>query len=386
MSQTLALAIDAYRELNSRKLFWFTIALSTLVVVVMGMFGVNDKGITFLWYTIDNEIINSRLVSPRLFYSWVYASIGVPVWLAWVATILALISTASIIPDFIAGGAIELVLSKPISRARLYLTKVALGAFFVAVQVGVFSLACFLLIGIRGGSWRPSVFLAIPIIVVFFLYLYSLCALLGLLTRSTIAALLLTLLFWVALWGVNVTDGVFTVQHQTAIKNVGVMERRVALREKAARERLDKARADGTPITTHPLPPGAADELEAANPLLAKARAELVDARAAKARWDRWTRLAYLVKTPLPKTGETIGLLNRWLIKPGDRDLFRPPGAPESDPDAEPDRVRFGDPGASAEAEEAILRRPTWWVVGTSAGFTLVMLALGTWIFARRDF
>jgi hypothetical protein len=46
-------------------------------------------------------------------------------------------------------------------------------------------------------------------------------------------------------------------------------------------------------------------------------------------------------------------------------------------------------PGAEDEVQEELLRelrgRPVLWVVGTSLGFEAVVLALGAWVFCRRD-
>jgi len=54
-------------------------------------------------------------------------------------------------------------------------------------------------LGIRGGVWEPGLFISIPIVVIFFSYLFAICVLLGLITKSTIASLLLTLLIWFGL-------------------------------------------------------------------------------------------------------------------------------------------------------------------------------------------
>ena len=43
MTQTLALFIDAYRELNARKMFWITLILSGVVVSTLLIIGVVDN-------------------------------------------------------------------------------------------------------------------------------------------------------------------------------------------------------------------------------------------------------------------------------------------------------------------------------------------------------
>src|SRR5437762_3152279 len=77
---------------------------------------------------------------------------------------------------------------------------------FVALQIAVFSLACFLVIGIRGNSWEPRIFLSIPLVVLVFSFLFCVCTLLGLLTRSVVASILLTILFWLMVFGVDVAE------------------------------------------------------------------------------------------------------------------------------------------------------------------------------------
>ncbi|MEO1130879.1 MAG: ABC transporter permease, partial [Planctomycetota bacterium] len=210
--QTTALFIDAYRELNAKKLFWITMILSLLVVVVFAMTGVNDTGVSFLIWTIPGTDAFAAMIDPAMWYKFLFIAFGIGTWLTWVATILALISTAGIFPDLLSSGSIDLVLSKPISRLRLFLTKYLTGLLFAALQVFVFSGASFLVIGIRGGDWEPRILLAVPIVVTFFSYLFGICVLIGVITRSTIASLLLTLLVWFFFFIVNVTDAAFLGQ------------------------------------------------------------------------------------------------------------------------------------------------------------------------------
>jgi hypothetical protein len=69
-------------------------------------------------------------------------------------------------------------------------------AALVWLQVLVFSTASFLVIGLRGGSWEPGLFLAVPIVTLMFSYLFSVCVL--------FVALLIISLFVAALFGVEI--------------------------------------------------------------------------------------------------------------------------------------------------------------------------------------
>jgi ABC-type transport system involved in multi-copper enzyme maturation permease subunit len=410
LMQTGAMLVDAYRELNSKRLFWITMVLSALVVAVFGMFGINERGLTFLHWEWPLPLFNSKTIPPSLFYRFAFVNIGVPIWLTWIATSLALISTASIIPDFVAGGSIELTLSRPISRLRLFLTKFFTGLLFVALQVAVFTLACFLVIAIRGGEIEWGIWMAVPIVVLFFSYLFSICALVGLITRSTIASLLVTLLCWVACFAVNVTDAVFIQQRAQAEISVLDNEKLVARRETQTRRVLRDAVERNQPF---PVAKEGEDQLEVINPVLKFTRKELVESRIALADWEYWTSIGVAVKTFLPKTSETIGLLNRGLVSmeelrklgliedetvetdiPDDPTITLDPkpdakadGKPEAKQEPARRRRRGGpDPRATRIVEEHMRNRTTLWIIGTSLAFEAVILGIACVIFVRRDF
>ncbi len=387
--QTLALFRDAYRELNARKLFWITMILNLLAVALFAGLGVNERGPTFLHWTFDNDLFNTRFISPELFYKLQFTTWGIPWWLSWVAAILALVSTAGMFPDLISGGVIETMLSKPISRARLFFTKYLAGLLFVTFQVAVFSVGCFLVIWIRGGAAEPTLFLAVPIVVLFFSYLFAVCALLGMVTRSTIAALLLTILFWFLVFLVNTADNATLGMREGAAVRLEDarlnLERQVTFADKRVEQLTDAGDApvdpDGTPIVD----PEA--RREAVNPALARSRERLIVAERSSRTWTAWSKRIRVVKTVLPKTQETVALLERALISRAElnRLMGESMGVdiPEDDPDADPE---FADPRVQSRVQAALRARPLSWVLGTSLAFEAACLALCVLIFTRRDF
>lgn len=386
ITQTIALFVDAYRELNAKKLFWITMMLSGLVVLIYAAIGINEEGITFLWFKLGFIPVDSNQMPPEMLYKSLFTQLGIGIWLTWVATILALISTAGIIPEMISGGSIEMLLSKPISRTRLFLTKFATGLLFAGLQVAAFTTASFLVIGLRGGVWEPGLFLAIPLVVLFFSYLYAMCALIGVLTKSTIAALLLTLLFWCGLFIINSGDAilmVFRVQSEATRDGYNTS--------------IDKAREGATTIIIarretagEPVPEGyiATDEdMRSVMPWMGSAMEKRDEAVELLEKLKPWERGVYAAKTTVPKTGETIGLLNRWLVSMADL---------EASAAADKDRVettinedsgalRLDDNEIELRAEEAMRSRSVWWVVGTSLIFEFLVLGGAAFVFARRD-
>lgn len=382
--QTWAILIDAYRELNARKLFWLVLIVSALIVIAFAVVGLNEKGLTILWFEFPSPL-NSTLMSPAELYKLTFVNLGIKFWLGWLAAILALVSTAGIIPEFVSGGAIELTLSKPIGRVRLFLTKYFASLLFVALQVGVFTLASFLVIGIRGGEWEPGLFLAVPLMLAFFSYLYCVCALLGLLTRSTIASLLLTLGFWFAVFGLHATEQTF----------LGIRVQRT-LEVESGEKQLEKQKGELAELqATVPAPDAPADEsarrdrsIERLTSRIEQTERDLAGVRASETNMAKWQKGFFLAKTALPKTSETTELLERVLI---DQTRTRLAGQNDDDefdgppmPGGSSFRVRPADFRKRILDEQA--SRSTWWILGTSLGFEAIILGIACWIFARRDF
>lgn len=387
--QTAALFRDAYRELNARKLFWVTMALNLIAVAIFAGLGINERGPTFLHWTFDNNFLNTGLISKELFYKLQFTTWGIPFWLSWIAAILALISTAGMFPDLISGGVIETMLSKPISRWRLFFTKYLAGLLFVAIQVLVFALGCFLVIWIRGGAIQPSLFLAVPIVVVFFSYLFAVCALLGLVTRSTIAALLLTILFWFLLFLVNMSEGLVLSQREGSIVRAEDAAANLENQIVFAERRLEQLDTAGTPPTDQEgeaiTDPQARQEF--ANQFLATSRERNERAEQAVETWNLWGRVVVSIKSVLPKTQETIGLLNRYLISEAEmKALASESTGFEIPEDEEPEGPAMADPRAQQRVQDILNNRSIGWVLGTSLVFEAVVLALCILIFARRDF
>ena len=232
--QTLAMLLDAYRELNARKLFWISLALSGFLVAALATLGINEQGLTFFHWSIPIDVVgqlySGGLLDESTFYKFLFFSIGINIWLAWGSLILAIISTASLMPDFVTSGAIELTLSKPIGRLRLFLTKYGTALLFVGLQALIFSVAAILVIGLRGGEWVFTLLLTAPLLMLVFSFLYCISAIVGMLTRSAIAAILTVLVVWACIWAVNTTERVvlFARVRQEVVLDLQTQQRKLA--------------------------------------------------------------------------------------------------------------------------------------------------------------
>ena len=381
LRQSGAIFLDAYRELNSKKLFWITLVLSGIVVAACACLGISERGLTFLHWEL-NFGPSTAFVSREMFYKqFLFVGFGIKFWLTWVATILALISTASIFPDFMSSGSIELVLSRPIGRLRLFVTKYLSGLLFVAFQITVFTAASFLVIGIRGGAWEPRLFLAIPLVLCFFSYIFSICVFLGLVTRSAIASLLITILIWLACWGVYAGDSAVDAVRFFHAQRITALDKRIDQRTQDL-EAL-KTHKDGLSFTEAV---ANATKTATTENALTSLKSKKQDSEWWRTRLDWARRATHTVYTCLPKMAETKDLLELALLTEHDRkqimdDDKNGPTIRSDDPE-----VPVDDHAMERHLKESKLNKSAWWVLGTSLGFEVLVLGLAARIFYRRDF
>jgi len=114
-----------------------------------------------------------------------------------VGSLIAVLVTAPIIPQMFDPGSLHLLLSKPITRPLLYLSKFLGGCAFVTLAAGYLFVGLWLIIGVQWGVWEPQLLWCIPVYVFVFATYYSVTALVGAMSRNTVIAILLTAGFWV---------------------------------------------------------------------------------------------------------------------------------------------------------------------------------------------
>jgi len=198
MRQELTLLLDSFRLLQAKKLFWVALGISGLVGLIYASIGFTETGMS-MWFglqTIDNPYIRAGTAEAEAFYLLLFSDLIVRFWLAWFAVALALISTSSIFPEFLREGAVEMLLSKPVGRLRLFIWKYLGSLLFVAVQVLLLTVFVFIAIGLRLGEWNFSVFWAVPLVTFVFSLVYCVAVLIGVVSRSTLFALLGAGVFW----------------------------------------------------------------------------------------------------------------------------------------------------------------------------------------------
>ncbi len=135
------------------------------------------------------------------------------------AMFVAIIITSPMIPDMFQTGSLHLLLSKPLSRNLLFLTKFLGGCIFVAFNIIFLLIGLYIYAGTRLGIWNTGILWCIPLFIFAFMIFYSVSALVGLIWKNPIICVVITAAFWGVCFGVGLIHFYFDfflhVQPQT---------------------------------------------------------------------------------------------------------------------------------------------------------------------------
>ena len=120
---------------------------------------------------------------------------------------IAIVVTASLIPETFEPGSLNLLLSKPISRWGLFLAKFVGGCVYISICATYLFTGVWLWLGLALGVWEHAILLSIILYIIVFGIYFSVSALVGLVYRSTVLAIMVTLVFWGACFLVGTSHG-----------------------------------------------------------------------------------------------------------------------------------------------------------------------------------
>jgi ABC-2 family transporter protein len=132
--------------------------------------------------------------------TWFVGAIGV---------LVAILVTSPIVPQMFETGSLHLLLSKPISRWLLFLSKFVGGCSFICICATYLVVGMWLILGTRFGVWDPKLLIGIPIYLFVFAIYYAVSALFGVIYRSPIVCIVVTILFWGACFLVGTLKDAF---------------------------------------------------------------------------------------------------------------------------------------------------------------------------------
>ncbi|TWT76603.1 ABC-2 family transporter protein [Planctomycetes bacterium CA13] len=144
--------------------------------------------------------------------------------LGYILVFLGILVTASIVPDMLQPGSLHLLLSKPISRWMLLISKFIGGCAFVCLCVVQLVVGLYFIAGLRLDVWNARLLLSIPVFVFVFAVFYSVSVFAGLRWRSPILAIGVTCIFAVFCIVIGWVGGLFDafVSRPDSIKTVAL--------------------------------------------------------------------------------------------------------------------------------------------------------------------
>ncbi|MFV0444022.1 MAG: ABC transporter permease [Planctomycetaceae bacterium] len=146
---------------------------------------------------LPTAAVQSLLQSVVYFLlKWFVGAIGV---------FAAVIFTSTMIPQMFEPGAIDLLLSKPISRSGAFLAKFVGGCAFIFLNAVLFVGGLWLILGLRHGQWRPELFWTIPLFLLAFTIYFSISAYVGVRWKNPILSIALTLVAWLVTFTLHQT-------------------------------------------------------------------------------------------------------------------------------------------------------------------------------------
>lgn len=173
----LTIIKNTFREALAKKIFIGYYIFYAIVVLVM-LFLVNMDSVEGVMSLADTKSIVQQAEVGFLKISWS------------LIIFFSLISTASFIPSMLEKGTIDLLISKPISRPMILISKYLGAVLFVFLSMVFLMGSIWLILSLKSGYWDPTFLLSIVSLTFAFAVMYSIVVLIGLLTQSTIVAIL----------------------------------------------------------------------------------------------------------------------------------------------------------------------------------------------------
>ncbi len=204
MRTIMAVMGDTLRSLCQRRLFWVHCWSSLAVVLFFAGMGFHDGG----WHaffglkSFPNPQLSPGTPWEHSLHCWVLSRLA-RWWVAGGSLGLALFCCASVMPRTLDQGAAALYLPKVRRRSSLLLGRFFGGLVYAGLVTLLVTGGLFLAAGLRMGQWLPQLFWNVPLALLLFAPLYGMSMLLGVVTRSSTAALLVALLFAGSVWALH---------------------------------------------------------------------------------------------------------------------------------------------------------------------------------------
>ena len=199
-----ALLLLTLYELRARKIILGLFGVATLVWVVLALalqLDVIEGSLAGIRFFGDEMVGESEFASGNqelpfgnsMLQTFVFGAEMFAAGAAyWVGILLALFATGGLIASMLERGQVDLLLTKPLSRSKILIGRL-LGVSVVMLALLIYLLgAVWLVMSIKTGVWNPRFLIAIGIVFIMFMVLYSLITITSVWTGSAPLSLILT--------------------------------------------------------------------------------------------------------------------------------------------------------------------------------------------------
>ena len=204
MRRFLAIVRDTLIALRCRRMFWLHLWLNVLIVMLYAGIACSTQGwsIGFGLKEMKDSWLHAGTPWEHTLHCWSLSRI-VRFWVAGGGLFLALFATSAILPESLDRGHAALIVPQT-RRRSLLLAGRWVGSVLYAMAHTIMCVGgLYLAVKLRLGYWHHSLWIAVPVCLLLFAPLQAMASLLGVLTRSATAALLVALLFAGTVWAIN---------------------------------------------------------------------------------------------------------------------------------------------------------------------------------------
>lgn len=186
--QFLALVLNTFKEALVKKVLLIIFILFSLIIILIPII-INLDAVEVIPYMLQSD--------PNFNYK----EFILKVELAFVSKIpffvlmmIFLVMSSSFIPSLLQKGYIEFILSRPVSRASIIMSKYVAGIIIVFLAMTYIIVPVWLIVSIKTGVWHFKFLLSILWYTFIFASFYPLIILVGLITRSNTVTLIFNLI------------------------------------------------------------------------------------------------------------------------------------------------------------------------------------------------
>ena len=189
MKNIWVITLSTLREAMARKVFLFFLGISAVVIIVLAIItGLTDT--SSILNNVGNFSSGNKMEAGGIGNLVTMLEILIINTIANLGLLLAIFSSASFVPVMVEKGNIDLLLSKPISRAQLLWGKFFGGIFVVLINIAFLIIGVWLIISLKFSYWNFAVLWSILLITFAYAALNSVIVLFGVITKSSILGMM----------------------------------------------------------------------------------------------------------------------------------------------------------------------------------------------------